>query len=394
MIQTTHPPAQSSAAIGLSSSVMTAQQLANVPDTGDEHASVLGILPADERVDRLAARLTDGGLDAIHAFGLDIGAQASLHTDAILEQASGRDLDAVGGLLSEVVSAAQQVNVSALARSQSRIPLIGPLIDRFRIKSSAVRRHFDDVRTQIDSLLDEIGTMREALDDRNRALEDSFESVRDEIARLEEHMSAGRKAYDMIQARAESSSDHAKDPLTRQGMHDLRSALASLEKRIADMQVLQHSALQQLPMIRLVQTNNRALIEKFHTINTLTVPAWKRQFMLALSLNEQKNAVRLADTIDDATNEFLRQNARLLKENTLSTAKANQRLVIDIDTLRSVHDSLLDTMQQVVAINDEGSRQRQSITRDLHSMREALANGKAGQAAAEPVSGASPVSIR
>ncbi len=135
------------------------------------------------------------------------------------------------------------------------------------------------------------------------------------------------------------------------------------------MRVLQHAALQQLPMIRMVQANNRMLIEKFHTIKDLTIPTWKRQFLLALSLNEQKNAVQLATSIDDATNQFLLENARLLKDNTISTAKANQRLVIDVDTLRQVHDSLLATMQEVIQINRDGVQQRATISTQLQTMR-------------------------
>ncbi|MFZ4759481.1 MAG: toxic anion resistance protein, partial [Burkholderiaceae bacterium] len=151
----------------------------------------------------------------------------------------------------------------------------------------------------------------------------------------------------------------------------------------ADMKVLQHAALQQLPMIRMVQTNNRMLIEKFHTIRELTVPAWKRQFMLALSLNEQKSAVQLANSIDDATNRFLLENAKLLKDNTLSTARANQRLVIDVETLRQVHDSLVETMQEVIRINADGVKARAQVSNDLRQMREALAAGNTLPARAE-----------
>lgn len=73
--------------------------------------------------------------------------------------------------------------------------------------------------------------------------------------------------------------------------------------------------MQTLPMIRMIQANNQMLVDKFHTIREITVPAWKRQFMLALSLNEQRNAVDLATTIDDTTNDLLRRNAALLHRN-------------------------------------------------------------------------------
>ena len=327
------------------------------------------------RIKVLAADLAAGDIERIHAFGREIGLQASAHADAILSKVRGSELDAIGGKLTEIVTAARTINVAALSNSRSSLPVIGPLIDRFRLKAGEVVRRFQDVRTQVDALVTEVDAMQAGLGARNEALEDSFRSVRDEHELLEIHMAAGEQALTVLRLRIEAMPEVGVDPMRLQERNDLQSAVNALEKRIADMKVLQHAALQQLPMIRMVQTNNRMLIEKFHTIRELTVPAWKRQFMLALSLNEQKSAVQLADSIDDATNRFLLENARLLKDNTLSTARANQRLVIDVETLRQVHDSLVETMQEVIRINADGVKTRAAISNDLRQMREALAAG-------------------
>ena len=328
------------------------------------------------RIEALAAGLTGGDIEGIHAFGREIGAQASAHADTILARVRGSELDAIGAKLTEIVTAARSINVAALANSRSQLPLIGPLIVRFRLKAGEVVRRFQDVRTQIDTLIAEVDAMRTGLAARNEALEDSFRSVRDEHELLAAHVEAGERALLVFRQRQRTLPESAVDPMGRQARADLQSALDALEKRIADMKALQHSALQQLPMIRMVQTNNRMLIEKFHTIRELTVPAWKRQFMLALSLNEQRSAVQLARSIDDATNQFLLENAKLLKDNTLSTARANQRLVIDVETLRQVHDSLVETMQEVIRINADGAKTRAEISDDLRRMREAMVAGR------------------
>jgi len=327
------------------------------------------------RIEALASDLAEGDIERIHAFGREIGVQASAHADAILAKVRASELDTIGGKLTEIVTAAQSINVTALANSRSSIPVIGPLIDRFRLKAGEVVRRFQDVRTQIDALLAEVDLMQHGLAARNEALEDSFQSVRDEHQLLEIHMTAGDQALVALRRRIEAMPVAEGDPLRQQGRNDLLAAVNALEKRIADMKVLQHAALQQLPMIRMVQANNRMLIEKFHTIRELTVPAWKRQFMLALSLNEQKSAVQLAGAIDDATNRFLLENAKLLKDNTISTARANQRLVIDVDTLRQVHDSLVETVQEVIRINADGVKARAEISHDLRQMREAMTTG-------------------
>ena len=322
-------------------------------------------------VGQLAQTLEKGDLAAIHAFGRQIGVETARHADSLLQQVQSKDLDLMGARLSEIVVAAKSLNLEGLSEERSRIPLIGGLIDKIRVRGEAVLTQFQDVKTQIDKLVGEVEDMQAGLSQRVAGLDDTFASVQTEHQLLEVHLQAGAQALARLRER------QVADPATLdvaqvQGQSDLRTALAALEKRLADFRVLQHSALQQLPMIRMVQANNRMLIEKFFTIKELTIPAWKRQFSMALSLNEQRNAVELAEAIDDATNDFLKENARLLHDNTVATARANQRLVIDIDTLTQVHQSLLQTVQDVVDINREGAVQRDAATQQLQAMRQEL----------------------
>lgn len=343
--------------------------------------AALGLAQVDSAaVAQLTAQLESGSLEQLYSFGRELGAGSAAHTDGLLEQVKSKDLDVIGARLSEIVVAAKSLNMGALSDKRSRIPLIGGLIDKVRLKGGEFVVRFQDVRTQVDSLVDQVQGMQAGLARRVETLEQSFESVKQEHAMLGAHIAAGEAALASMGASLATRSALAhNDPVAAQAVQDTRAALAALEKRIADMRMLQHSAMQQLPMIRIVQANNRMLIEKFYSIKELTVPAWKRQFALALALNEQKNAVELANNIDDATNAFLRENARLLKDNTIATAKANQRLVIDIDTLAEVHESLMSTVQEVVRINEEGLARRSDIVNQLRDMRQQL-TGQIGAA--------------
>lgn len=164
-------------------------------------------------------------------------------------------------------------------------------------------------------------------------------------------------------------SEIGNDPARLQQLSDLDSLVANLDKRIGDLTALQQSAFQTLPTIRMVQANNQMLVDKFHSIREVTVPAWKRQFMLALTLNEQRNAVQLATQIDDTTNDLLKRNAELLHRNSVETAKANQRLVIDVDTLLFAQNTLIKTVEEVVQIQRAGAENRQKAEREIQGMR-------------------------
>lgn len=347
-----------------------------LPARVSEDCTTLELSPGEQsQAQKLAEQLQSGSLQAIHSFGREIGTHASIYADSLLEQVKPKDLDLIGGRLTNIVVAAQALNLHSLSDKRSKIPLIGGLIDRMRLRGADIANQFQSVREQVDQLVTEVQEMQSGLAQRVDALDQAFESIKQEYRLLGVHIEAGETVTRNLQQRLSMtvSTEPDIDALKAQELHDLQSAAVALEKRVADLRLLQHSAVQQLPMIRMVQTNNRMLIEKFYTIKELTVPAWKRQFTLTLSLAEQKNAVQLANTIDDATNDFLKANARLLKDNTLSTARANQRLVIDVTTLQEVHDTLISTVQEVAQINQEGIRQRDTVSTQLQTLRQQLA---------------------
>ncbi len=331
----------------------------------------LGLVEADlSQIQDVATRIQEGNPLSVAEFGRDVAEHTSAYADSLLDQVRNSDLDEAGSKLSQVVAVAQELNLGALSDRRSRIPLIGPLIDRARLGSGKIMAKFDTAREQIEKLVGEVSQTQQNISQRNAGLEEMFGAVREEHRLLGVHIAAGKQRLAEIQAHAtELRATIENDPARLQELSDLDALASTLDKRIGDLMALQHSAFQSLPMIRMLQSNNQALIDKFHTISAITVPAWKRQFMLALSLNEQRNAVQLANQIDDATNDLLKRNAELLHRNSVETAKANQRLVIDVATLKSVQDTLINTVQDVIKIQQEGVTQRRAAEKEIQGMR-------------------------
>ena len=148
----------------------------------------------------------------------------------------------------------------------------------------------------------------------------------------------------------------------------MQAFASNLDLRIGNLEALQQSSLQMLPQIRVIQSTNFVLVDKFNTITTLTIPIWKRQFVLAMGLNESKNAAELTVAIDDFTNSMLTRGADLLHKNAVATAKSNQRLPIDVKTLQYVQDMLVKTANDVSQIQLEGKREREQSSMQIEHM--------------------------
>lgn len=346
--------------------LLAPQQLAALGLEENDQAEVLALADGMDLSQR----------DALFRFGRDAAQHSASYADQMLSQVRSVEVEGLGVKLTEIVTSAQSLNLHALGEKKSRVPLVGGWIDKIRQGKDELVNQFSSVKSNIERLMDEVSVMQSGLQARIASLDEGFDAVKTEYRQLGLHIAAAQMAQNRLRQAVSAGQEKSQlgqlNGLQSQMLHDQIAGEGLLEKRIADMRVLQHSALQTLPMIRLVQTNNTLLIEKFHTVKELTLPAWKRQFMLALSLSEQRNAVNLARTIDDATNAFLKENAQLLKQNTVATAQSNQRMVIDIATLQDVQNTLLSTVQEVIKINQEGAKQRAGVADQLSQMREQL----------------------
>lgn len=333
----------------------------------------LGLHPADFQ-EVLAARkeLQNMSHNSVAEYGKNIATKTSTYTDELLNLVQNRDLDATGQKLNQVVQVAQQLNTSSILNKKKSSGFFGNIIRKFKGAKDNFDAHFNTTKEQLDVLVKEIETSQSGLKARVDTLDKMFDGVQDEYKQLGVHIAAGRLREQELQQEISTLTALPQDQSTTQKIYDLNHLANNLEKRVSDLQVLQQSAMQTLPMIRIIQSNNLMLVDKFYAIKNITLPAWKNQISLAISLSEQKNSVQLANTIDDATNELLRRNADLLHQNSVDTAKANQRSVIDIETLEHVQNTLIKTVNDVIQIQKEGVQKRTEATVRLKALQDNL----------------------
>ena len=322
----------------------------------------------------LAARkeLAEINHNAVAEYGKNIATQTSGYTDELLNLVQNRDLDETGQKLNQVVQVAQQLNTSSILNKKKNSGFFGGLMSKIKGAKNNIDMHFNTTKEQIDTLVKEIEKSQSGLKARVDTLDRMFHGVQSEYKQLGVYIAAGKLNQDEIQQEISTLTSQAQDQTTTQRVYDLNHLANNLEKRVSDLQVLQQSAMQTLPMIRIIQSNNLMLVDKFYAIKNITLPAWKNQISLAISLNEQKNSVQLANTIDDATNDLLKRNADLLHQNSVDTAKANQRSVIDIETLEHVQNTLIKTVNDVIQIQKEGMQKRAEATTRLRSLQDNL----------------------
>lgn len=313
--------------------------------------------------------------DAIHTLGSQSGAKVVQYSDKLLSQVKSKDLEGLGDNLNEVVLLAKGINISSLAdSSKSKIPLIGGLIDSFKMNKEKILGRYESLSKQIEKLVVEMKGSQVRLANRIQDLEKVYVFNVEEYHTLECYILVGEVKSEELRAEIaeRQAAPAATDPMEAQAISNLQDVLNRLEKRVHDLRTMQVVAVQTAPMIRMVQNNNQLLIDKFRNLEELTIPSWKKQFTLAVALIEQQKAVELTQKIDDTTNDLMRRNAELLKQNSVNTARANQRAVVDIETLEYVQQTLISTIEEVEQIQRDGEQSRADAVIKMESMKTEL----------------------
>lgn len=333
-------------------------------------------------VAKLAQGFDPRRADAVHTLGSQSGAKVVQYSDKLLSQVKSKDLEGLGDNLNEVVLLAKGINISSLVdSSKSKIPLIGGFIDSFKMNKEKVLGRYDSLSKQIEKLVKEMQGSQSRLANRIQDLEKVYVFNVEEYHTLECYILVGEVKLEELQAEIaeRQASPAASNPMEAQTIANLQDVFNRLDKRVHDLRTMQMVAVQTAPMIRMVQGNNQLLIDKFRNLQELTIPSWKKQFTLAVALIEQQKAVELTQKIDDTTNELMRRNAELLKQNSVNTARANQRAVVDIETLEYVQQTLISTIEEVEQIQRDGEQARADAVIKMESMKSELINKLGGR---------------
>ena len=162
------------------------------------------------------------------------------------------------------------------------------------------------------------------------------------------------------------------DAMDAQKASDFAAQCDRFEKKLHDLKLTRQISMQMAPQIRLLQNNNSLLVERIQSTLVNTLPLWKNQMVLALGLSHSQQAMRAQRAVTDMTNDLLKKNAETLKMGTIETAKESERGIVDMETLVQTNQSLIDTINEVMRIQQEGHQKRMEAEKNLAAMEQNL----------------------
>ena len=301
------------------------------------------------------------------------GAQKKIadFSDKTLENVRSKYLGETGTMLASLVSELKQTG-----EPEEEKGFLASLFKKSTGKLEALKARYEKAEGKVDEIVDILTKHQVQLIQDAAMLDQMYQLNQTYFKELSMYILAGKKKVDKArQTELETLRQKAIASGTQedaQAVSDYSSMIERFEKKVHDLELTRMVALQMAPQIRMVQSNDTVMAEKIQSTIVNTIPLWKNQMVIAMGENHSAQAAKAQKEVTDMTNQLLLSNAQKLKQTTVDIRRESERGIVDIETLRQTNGILIDTMNEILKIQQEGREQRRQAQAQLAQMEQQM----------------------
>ena len=327
-----------------------------------------------EAIDKFNSEIDVFDGTQILQFGAPAQEKISKFSDSILENVRTKDTGEVGDLLANLVAEIKSFDNAIDDHSKTNF--------LEKIFSSA-KKEFDKLIAKYNKIEGNINNIEKGLEkDKLQMLKDinlydgMYEKNLEYFKEISLYIIAGdRKIKELKEKelpKLQKIAEKSKEQLDIQKVQDMEAIIDRLEKKIYDLKTTRMISIQMAPQIRLLQNNDALLVEKIQSSIMNTIPLWKNQMVLALGINNANKALRHQQAVSKLTNDMLKKNSETLKQGSIKIAEESEKAIIDIETIRKTNSDIIETIDKVIEIHENGRIKRQESEKELENMEQEL----------------------
>ena len=332
------------------------------------------VFTAEEQaqIDEFAEKIDVTNSSLVFQYGAGTQQNIANFSDAALANVRSKDLGQVGDMIAGLVTQLRSFSVDTEEDKGGIFGFLKKKVDKITL----LKNRYDDVEVNVNKLVSELENHQVTLLKDIATMEQLYDMNLSYFKELSMYIAAGKKALDEFRAgELQVARDKAAAsglPEDAQAASDLAAMADRFEKKIFDLELTRNIAIQMAPQIRLLQNNNQMLAEKIQSTIVNTIPLWKSQMVLALGLEHSQSALQAERSVTDLTNDLLKSNAERLHQGSVEIAKESERGIIDIETLTETNQKLIQTMDEVLEIQQAGRQKRRDAEQELQNIEKQL----------------------
>ena len=320
-------------------------------------------------VNQIADEIDIENVDQIVNYGIKAQTNIADFSATVLKKVKTYDLGEVGNSLKELT-----ITLDDTLEPEKK-GILG-IFQRVKRGVGSVRTNYAKAESNVDRIEKDLLKHRDILGQDILMYQQMYELNMRYYKELTMYIIAGKKALDYAKATkleqlkgiAESSDKQHEV----QAYRDYEDLCHRFEKKLSDLEITRVISIQSAPQVRMLQNNDREMMDKLQSSLANTIPLWRNQLVLSLGIEHTSRALKAQGALADKTNELLKKNSETLKMATIETAKHSERPIVDIDTLKQCNRDLIDSINEVVKIHEQGTVQRAKVQEELVKIEQEL----------------------
>lgn len=323
-----------------------------------------------KKIQELANQIEPMNYDSLMKFGSNAQSSMSTFAHKMLTEVKSKDTGPIGDTLNQLMVKLKEVQPDDF--KQEKDSFIKKIFKRAKASANEIFSRMQSVGSQVDRISVELKNHKDGLNRDIQLLNGLYDQNKDCFEELNLYIAAAQEKKQAILEQElpekRQKAYESGNQMDIQEVADLEQFADRLDKRIYDLQLSRQISLQTAPQIRMIQNVNQTLAEKIQSSILTSIPLWKNQMAIALTLMRQRQAMSAQRAVTDTTNDLLTANSELLKQNAVDTAVENERGIVDIETLKSTHENIIETVEQTLQIQAEGREKRQQAEQELQHL--------------------------
>jgi uncharacterized protein YaaN involved in tellurite resistance len=322
-------------------------------------------------IDDFSQKIDIRDTNLVFSYGASSQQNIAQFSDSALKNVQTKDLDEVGDMIAGLVR-----ELRGFSTDEEEGGVITKWFRKQRDQLQMLKARYTDAEVNVNKICEGLEKHQIQLLKDIAMLDKLYEQNLTYFKELSMYIAAGKKRLTDFRANElQAARDKAQTsglPEDAQAAKDMAEKADRFEKKIFDLELTRNISIQMAPQIRLVQSSNQMMAEKIQTSLVNTIPLWKSQMVLALGIAHTQSAMEAQRAVTDLTNQLLTKNAQKLKIATVESAKESERGIVDIETLTQTNQMLMQTMDEVLAIQKDGKERRLSAEKELANIEDQL----------------------
>jgi len=299
---------------------------------------------------------------------MQYGAAAQKHvadfSTSTLNNVRTKNMGDVGGMLSTLTVELQGLNFDEEEKRGIR-----GIFRRAQNHIATLKAQFDNAEANVDKIVTALEKHQVTLLRDIALLDKMHELNQNYFKELTMYILAGKKRIQDVQNNdlviLQKKAVESGLPEDAEATNDLVNRINRFEKKVHDLELTRMVSIQMSPQIRMIQNNDALMLEKIQSSIVNTIPLWRSQMVMALSMQHSQQAMQAQRSVTDMTNELLIKNAQKLQQTTVDIARESERGIVDMETLRETNRFLIETLDEVREIQVQGSLRRAEASDEL-----------------------------